>query len=45
VVSSSPEAEGAGVAGDMVMKKSGPKELSSGMKQLCAKGVSFYSWV
>lgn len=42
VVSSSPEADGAGVAGDMVMKKTAVKELSSGMKQSHAKGVSFY---
>jgi len=45
VVSSSPEAEGAGAGGDVAMKKSGPKELSSGMKQSRAKGVSFYSRV
>jgi len=42
VVSSSPEADGTGVAGDVAMKKTVPKELSSGMKQSRAKGVSFY---
>jgi len=42
VVSSSPEADGAGVAGDVATKKTIAKELSSGMKQSRAKGVSVY---